>query len=378
MRKIITRENATLPPRISCSVLLGLVVLGVPLLLLGFFLLGIRKQPPDFRELEPVEAAGHLVLLQRASGDRAADQRMIARVLEEVNAAPVAAVAQDSWWSSPSFLSELAPDADTPPLPPAPTTVTRYGTIHGLEYRLRMGSVALRVSGSFAPTDAPLDPVVLTVNYHTGRRTTQLTRIIMEKGSPDLIDGAAYAHGMGVLIILSGRYGAFANGSAGRMFVYRAQEPLWIPLLVFRSPPEASEVLKVGQTADGTVVYVSGRGDMFPQRLWQISNTLKTVREVILRGSLEATSVIPSPQADLLAVGSSSLAGRGVKVPLQIVTLNDGRVYRATSRRGGDYIDTAVAWSADVPNRIYFTDVFLNLYMLDLDLGAERSDEQGL
>lgn len=348
----------------------GLLALALsPLVVLAMVLLVIRKVPPDFRRDEPVLAAGRLVRVRQATGDRSRDLEGVRRFAQDRGVAPVARGAQESGWA-PAVVSDERPDAATPPLPPPPHSVTRLASAYGSEYRMRCGRTALRVSGSSAAADQPLDPVLFSVNFRRGRSTHHLQRLILKAAAVDAVGGVAYGRGAGVLIVLQLHETRLAGQGASRSLVYRATAPSWEPVLALRAQGDNGRLTRCAQGPDGRHVYLAQGPSASPAEiLWNIDNSMRTARRIVIRGGSIGGDYIPSPRGDLLA-SRSSLGGLGgpIRHPMEVVRLADGRVFAVTSRRRGHYLDGAVAWSATVEGRVYFADVFLNLYALDLDL----------
>lgn len=346
----------------SCWITL-LVLVGLPLLLVGWLLWVTRLIPPDYREDEPVQAAGTVTLLYRGTEDFDADSGAVASVLEQQGAAPVPRLDQgEQEPGGPQHLDDLRPGASTPALPPLSDKGTRYGSKDGIEFRLRLGPTAMRICASIAPSEVPEDPVVLCVNHRQGGQIRHFERILVEKAWVDRIEATPYNGGKGVLILISGRYGVFQHGAEdwASTFIYRAEAPEWRPQAVLKP---AVTLARVGQTVDGARVYCT-EDYTAPGSLLEIDNARKTVRRTALRGERPALQLIISPQGNL---GLSHCPGRR-RSALQIVDLKTGATYRLTARRRGDYEDREVAWSASVANRVYLRDVFGSLYALDFDL----------
>jgi hypothetical protein len=159
--------------------------------------------------------------------------------------------------------------------------------------------------------------------------------------------------------------------------IYSAKAPQWKPRLLIDSSAMPIEFRVAGQTYDGARVYLMSYGPVDnsaggPLDLWEINTKADTVRRVC-RSPLLGGDLIPSPQGDLLAeTGPGSVMGPA-RVGLTIIDSASGAIHDLTWRRRGDYVDSAVGWSRDVPRRLYFVDYFGNLWQLDINLDESEA-----
>jgi len=168
--------------------------------------------------------------------------------------------------------------------------------------------------------------------------------------------------------------------------VYLATAPDWTPKVVMSSstrsrsgewgPPFGIE----GASVDGKSVYVGiPRRDDFDlcQQLWRIDTDSRSLQFVWRGDGTYWHTLIPSPNGDYLATAYPYYyLGRGGRAgeSLRVIDVHSGLQYTVVWQRHGVYSFSALGWSADVPNRLYFLDVIgERLWQLDIDLAQSRS-----
>lgn len=199
-----------------------------------------------------------------------------------------------------------------------------------------------------------------------------------------------YADGRGLLVHIGGQRiegGEDAPVTSSYLnWVYVCEAPQWKPELVFDSVHVTGGWLAVtsvvGQSADGGSVYL--RAPVLPYsgntiRLYRIDTASKSVTEIatLCVDKQELWSVLPAPDGRFLAMqsfGAPSDDSPNLS-PLRLIDCRDGSVHAITWRDGpGWYYDSAVAWSAKTPGRLYFIESSQRLWRLDLDIDWDSAD----
>ena len=313
-------------------------------------------QAPDYRRGEPVRAYGHLSLIVEGWPNGFHKSHDIDSALEKRGA-----------------FSALVP-GPTPQTPPVPLPPTK--DIEG--HKTKVLGLATATSGPLAArvfgNPRQPGPLMLTIHYGSQRRFRTVVR--------ELDHGKAF--GQAELVTFDGGKGVFAWAWGERFepfydaySAYLLRAPRWEAKRL--TAPDGGDWEFCGQTGDGAKLYFrrarSVRQGEMDCLLWELDTRAETVRRICRTPAALYGEVIPSPDGRLLAMDYGGRPPmRRYRNPVRLVDRQDGTVYDLTWRDRGGYWDCVTAWSRDVPNRLYFTDAFGNLWQLDYDLSGKTTD----
>ncbi len=329
-----------------------------------FLLSGRMFEPrrPDRRPREPVWALGILRSLPLpVHGDE--ERPRFGALLKQDKIWPVA--------TNPR-LRKLAPEftvptQELPTSPPQPSAPTAVGPLTQRDLDDLEPAVTRSVSARCFGRNSG-GPLVFRLNYGTSKRYRSIEQTLSYDAAVPRTFVVPSENGRVVLIVVERWPTPPRNGL--QTVVYWAAAPDWGATQIVASSLAFFEFYYRGQTPDGRKMYMVGRSEDPDghDALWEIKAETRQVRTIALMGKrlLEAW-LIPSPSGDLLATCPDYQDAYGVQWPLQLVRVSDGYVTDLTWRRKGDCLDTALAWSAKVRNRVYFMDLFSRLWQLDLD-----------
>ncbi len=323
---------------------------------------------------EEVQARGHLkIVVANADLWKEKGRQVIGDLLERENVAPVASLIP---YVGAYGFATVVPQrsARTPDIPDPPAE---------LEYTEREDVEASRVAGGpvaaaiYGKRDWSFAPCILLIKY--GARTSARTirhqlidrfclsaaRLVVCKGGKEL------------LICVDGDLPEDdpTQEYRGKRFnaVYTAEHPNWEPRLLLGTEALGEWGGYMGQTVDAGSVYflsdtVSGP---YQDALLRVDTHRNEVHVISRDPLISGNYLIPSPDGAFLALGWLPWYGSGLtQRPIRLIDSADGSVHTLTWRDHGSYADCPLAWSADVPGRIYFVTVGGKLFQLDIDLTA--------
>lgn len=356
------------------------LLVGVIMLLLAVVWWGDRRDSMLIPPNEEVRAAGHLRLLAKLGRDDRREQ--LGELLEREKVAPVASFFRPLW--PQQIVAQQPAERATTPILPTPDypgnkwealQLMRYGRADEVSEHVAGGKLAATVSSN---TTTRFSPCLLTIKY--GRRSSAKTiqrtlveRLSLQSHKTGLV---VYGGGQGLLVSISGYLPDSSDPPGyGEDFaaVYLAEAPEWKPELLVGSEQLGGFSYMAGVTVDGSSVFIMDLQDG-SRRIWEVDTASHNMHLVTRDPSLRMSAVIPSPDGTFLAGGAAmQTIGSYAARPIQLVDCRSGSVRTLTWRDHGSYSDTALAWSADVPGRLYFLDLFWNLWQLDIDLSQEPS-----
>ena len=343
-------------------------------------------------------------------------QKRIGQILLREKVAPVA-----------RFYSPDGPDAiyhqipalgpDTPIIPPPPVHWTEHYELggagaqyHNRRSTARGGQLAAALYGWY-DHDIPTD---LLIRY--GKRGEedkfrfQLASAFSLNSECGLV---IYGDGDGLLVFMVGCGPPFReardveHAPTWEARVYLCEAPDWRPLMLYRMVNAERGVWGTiaGQTIDGSSVWIclsisssdaipdqvlfgteeeaeALRGtystEIIPDQLLEVDTSTGAWTQVAIARSLPHL-YIPSPDGRFLAEGCyirwEIYPDDPIYRSVELIDCSDGTV---TSLKAGPYyegyVPSAVAWSADVPGRLYFTDEQDRLWRVDLPAGGSLAD----
>ena len=348
-------------------------------------------------------------------------QKRIGQILLREKVAPVA-----------RFYSSDGPDAiyhqipalgpDTPPVPSPPKHWTnelrKRWEDYGWRAEARAGRLSAALYGWYGCTDK--DPVELLVRYGKRGEEAQLRFELASTFSLNYESGLViYGDGDGLLVLMVGDGPPYRETPRGpvdytstwEVRIYLCEAPDWRPRILYRMVNAERDLYGsriAGQTIDGSSVWILVRGkpsdpipdqvlfgtkeeaealrgtystEIIPDQLLEVDTSTGAWTELATARRLPHR-FIPSPAGRFLA------AGGGYSKPhvnyldfpydehITLIDRGDGTVTSLREGRWspGRYVPSAVAWSADVPGRLYFTDEQDRLWRVDLPAGGSWGD----
>jgi len=307
---------------------------------------------------EEVRARGRLKLIAKARDfSREEWPRRLGELLERANVAPVARL-RVNFLAPDQITAQVPPQGLSTPTPP-PTGLFVAG-----------GELAAGVS---CPKALSYPPCILIIKHSSGGSERRIERRLVEGFDLHWAELVIYGNGEGLLVFISG----WLPGGEWYTAIYIAEAPGWeLRLLLDNEGTGADQyTVGIGATVDGGTVYLSnfyGNGG-----LWRVDTKSHSIQVISRDPSVRGHYLLPSPDAAFVCVGwTPHLLAPGLLTqrPLQLVDCRDGSTHTLTWRSYGSYVDAIMAWSADVPGRLYFIDLLDNLWQLDIDLSQDAPE----
>jgi hypothetical protein len=351
---------------------------------------GMPVTDPDFplpAPPESIEAKGVLTLRAelpssvvppQTERDYQKTETAVESVLAAAGAAPISGV---NFRRSVIPLGDqlLAPlwraTADTPGIPPPP---------EGLAECVEGGWwLSLRACGMGAAVYAPCHPPGGRCSLFVDVRRDDEQRPLQRELADDLhrVHGSLvpFDDGRGLLVDLCGYTGELDGlRYAYRLYVCRA--PDWQPDMIhsWASPPWEFPGHLEGVTPQGDTAFLIRR-----EGSEAAGTTLSLLRLEVTHGMLSRVArdielagvvgLIPSPHGHFLAAQRACEfdISSPEENPLLVIDVASGTTHPVTDRDSpGFYFDTALAWSASVPGRLFFADSDARVWQLDLELAG--------
>lgn len=285
-----------------------------------------------------------------------------------------------------------------PPGPDTPIVLTLPPQLGFVSDRVAGAQLAAAVEGQ---QDWAFPSCTLVIRYGSRDTADEVRRVLVERLYTGKARLVIYRGGKGVLAWVVGERPEEKVSLMDWTGLFLVEAPAWKPELLADSDSVNREQFDlVGQNLDGSSVYLYSsvyggipyekdgiiQADEVEALIWRLDTYSHTLQLVCRSESINLATdyLIPSPDGTFLALGSDHFKGLTHNVPtqrpVQVVDCRDGSVYSVTWRDHGNYIHSPIAWSADVPGRLYFIDLSDNLWQLDLDLSQEPPEsvaEQG-
>ena len=160
--------------------------------------------------------------------------------------------------------------------------------------------------------------------------------------------------------------------------VYYLEAPQWEPVVLMDTEQLGERPVVAGTTVDGGSVFITVRR----RNLWRADTEAHSIQQIISGARYVPGVLIPSPDGVFLAGGAALTTFGNFEntAGMWLVNCRDGSVHNLTWRDHGSYSDSPLAWSADVPGRLYFHAFDGNIWQLDVDLsqpGPDSASSQG-
>ncbi len=290
----------------------------------------------------------------------------------------LAPVGSGWWYPGPRELVRPRPPrgATTPSVPPPPPELEWTDGRDYQSLEVSGGPVAAVVYGKL---DLSFAPCFLAIAYRTGNEVEIVYQKLIDRFYPTHSGLIVCRGGDGLVIYVMGLLPTdereLSNFGKCIDAVYIATAPNWQPRrLLYLDNREPFNIR--GATPDGQYVFLVGSAKYVTTQqlhtLWRIDTDREAVEVIGRSTALHNCGVIPSPDGTYLATTYQVPKwGPSQHHPLRVVDCLDGSVYIVTWRDPNDgyYIDTALAWSAEVPGRLYFLEVISGrIWQLDLDI----------
>ena len=359
--------------------------------------------PHELAPNEEVRARGRLKLIASLGDVDYYQQRWSAlgKVLEREKVAPMVPFYRNPMASLPSITSPLSSSyipgniiRQVPPADPnTPIALAPPRQLGFVSAHVAGGPLAAVVEGR---QDWSFPPSTLVIRYGSRDTADEVRRVLVERLHLCTARLAIYGGGKGVLAWVVGLRPEGKENLIEWTGVFLLEAPEWQPKLVADSDSmNRGQFDLAGQNLDGSSVYLysSVDGGMPYEKddaiwrdevealIWRLDTHSHALHLVCRSESINLTThyLIASPDGTFLALGADHFMGLTCNVltqcPVQVVDCRDGSVHSVTWRAHGNYIHSPMAWSADVPGRLYFIDLSENVWQLDIDLSQEGPED---
>jgi hypothetical protein len=323
--------------------------------------------------------AGRVKALTRI-GDWVSDQAL-AELLTQHGAAPHSGLSP----AVDELISQVPPvTPDTPDVPAPParwhSSPTREGwggdTIRG-------GDVAAAIYGREFGLEQRPGPAGLVVVKGNRGSTDRFEHFLTEEVWLESSELVLYKGGNGLLIAIRAESPPHGEEEPDQEEdeVFLAFAPDWAPERIARWTGRAGGLRLVAGTVDGNTVYMiespGPRKTTGPQgaawapgleTLWQVDCPEKTVRRVCASLPAGIDYVLSSPDGAFVATGMEPPVPGPLTCPMYILDCRSGEMVAATVPGEHGYDDRPLAWSAEVPGRLFLSRLDHGIWQLDLDV----------